>query len=152
MEFFFRYPKEQDIKSIARWQYDPPYSQYNGQYVVGPVWKLRLYRFLRFDYYVVDDEHGNLIGTFTFQKLAPRKVIIGLGMRPDLTGQGHGLAFVQAGLAFARKQYNPRSFHLNVAPFNKRAMKVYKRAGFEFVASGKEIPKRKDLWEMRRDA
>ena len=55
---------------------------------------------------------------------------IGLGLRPDLTGQGHGLALVMAGLAFAREHYHPSLFRLYVYSWNERAIRVYRRAGF----------------------
>jgi len=55
---------------------------------------------------------------------------VGLGLRPDLTGAGHGLEFVTAVLSFARQRFAPREFCLTVAAFNARAILVYKRAGF----------------------
>jgi ribosomal-protein-alanine N-acetyltransferase len=58
-------------------------------------------------------------------------VEIGLGLRPDLTGRGLGLRFVESGLQFARENYTPTTFRLMVAAFNERAIIVYERAGFE---------------------
>lgn len=55
---------------------------------------------------------------------------IGLGLRPDLTGQGRGLALTQAGLDFARTHYHPALFRLYVFAWNQRAIRVYERAGF----------------------
>jgi [ribosomal protein S18]-alanine N-acetyltransferase len=55
---------------------------------------------------------------------------IGLGLRPDLTGQGLGLEFVQAALAFTRERHQDAHFVLNVATFNDRAIRTYERAGF----------------------
>ena len=54
-------------------------------------------------------------------------------MRPDLTGRGLGEEFVHAGLRFAREVYSPPAFRLTVAAFNRRAIRVYERAGFETV-------------------
>ena len=58
---------------------------------------------------------------------------IGLGLRPDLTGQGRGLALVKAGLAYARDHYHPALFRLYVFEWNQRAIRVYERAGFVAV-------------------
>ena len=57
-------------------------------------------------------------------------VEIGLGLRPDLTGQGLGLQFFLEGVAFARDRFPGRRVTLNVAAFNERAITVYERAGF----------------------
>ena len=54
-------------------------------------------------------------------------------MRPDLTGQGLGAEFLDKVLDFARQIHNPEEFRLFVATFNKRALLVYERAGFESV-------------------
>jgi len=53
-----------------------------------------------------------------------------LGLRPDLTGKGLGLAFLNAGMIFAQEQFSARSWNLNVATFNKRAIRLYEQAGF----------------------
>jgi RimJ/RimL family protein N-acetyltransferase len=60
-------------------------------------------------------------------------ITIGLGLRPDLTGQGKGLAFVSAGLDFARREFAPDYFRLFVLTFNERAIRVYEKAGFQRV-------------------
>ena len=64
----------------------------------------------------------------------PPDLDYGLGLRPDLVGQGLGLDFFNAGLAFARERYEPRRVYLHVAEFNERARRVYERAGFEVVS------------------
>jgi ribosomal-protein-alanine N-acetyltransferase len=55
---------------------------------------------------------------------------IGLGLRPDATGQGRGAAFVESGLALARERYHPALFRLYVYSWNRRAIRVYDRVGF----------------------
>jgi len=75
------------------------------------------------------DEANERVGIFTFIQRGG-VVEIGLAMRPDLTGRGLGLSFVEAGLDFARHRYAPTRFTLDVAIFNVRAQRVYERAGF----------------------
>ena len=57
----------------------------------------------------------------------------GLGLRPDLTGQGVGLDFFRAGLEFAHERFEPERVILAVAAFNERARIVYERAGFRII-------------------
>jgi [ribosomal protein S18]-alanine N-acetyltransferase len=130
---------EEAARDIAGWRYDPPYSFYNT--VPGAVAAL-------LDpanaYYAVRTADGKLAGFFCFGAEAqvagghrqglytgPDTLDIGLGMRPDLTGHGQGPAFVQAGLDFARRTFAPARFRLSVATFNTRAIRVYRRAGFQ---------------------
>ncbi|MDY0405049.1 GNAT family protein [Virgibacillus sp. 179-BFC.A HS] len=76
---------------------------------------------------------NELIGFFSFSQTDANTIDIGLGMRPDLTGVGKGLSFLKEGLAFAKAKYSPNVITLSVATFNNRAIKVYKKAGFEPV-------------------
>ena len=80
-------------------------------------------------YYAVLDEQGALAGFFLFEP-EDGALILGLGLRPDLTGVGLGTAFVEAGLSFARRTFAPTTFRLSVAAFNRRAIRVYEQLGF----------------------
>lgn len=80
-------------------------------------------------YYAVMDG-TQLIGFFVFDP-GPDSLELALGMRPDLTGQGNGTAFLGSGLAFAIQKYQPRQIELAVAAFNERAL--YTKSGFEPV-------------------
>ncbi|MEX2326275.1 MAG: GNAT family N-acetyltransferase, partial [Pseudomonadales bacterium] len=55
---------------------------------------------------------------------------IGLGMKPELTGSGHGKAFFDAILDFAARNSEPAAYRLTVADFNERAKKLYRQFGF----------------------
>ena len=58
---------------------------------------------------------------------------IGMGLRPDLTGQGRGLMYVKAILDFAHRTFAPTAFRVTVAQFNKRALRVWEKAGFRAI-------------------
>ena len=103
--------------------------------------------------YGVWNDGGEVVGTFMFTKATQDGVTLGLALRPDLTGKGIGLAFVRAGVAFAKQRYAPSYLRLDVAEFNLRAIKVYERAGFQLGERTFQWNKRGKPWhrEMKRD-
>jgi RimJ/RimL family protein N-acetyltransferase len=104
----------------ARWRYPPPYDFYNddGRRPLNPE-----------RFYAVLTDDGTIAGFYFFGERGDA-LFYGLGLRPDLTGRGLGVAFVNAGLDFAREQLGARRFVLDVAEFNARAIHVYEQAGF----------------------
>ena len=80
-------------------------------------------------YSAFEATNEELVGWFAFS-CEGDCVALGLGLRPDLTGRGFGLAYLEAGLAFAEQRFRPSRFRLSVATFNERAIRVYERAGF----------------------
>ena len=121
MRFAFEPSTAATFEELAVWRYPAPYDFYDGD--VEPV--LNPERF-----WDARDEAGVLVGFLYFEDKGSGALEIGLGLRPDLTGQGLGLEFFRAGLDFARAQFWPERIVLNVAGFNKRAIAVYERAGF----------------------
>lgn len=113
------------LAEVATWRYEPPFDFYNddGKPVRNPE-----------RFFAVRDENGRLVGSLYFEE-RESGVFYGLGMRPDLTGRGLGLAFVRLGLEFAHEQFPGRPVILDVADFNERARKVYERAGFYITGS-----------------
>lgn len=89
---------------MADWQYDPPYDFYDlaadpddlGEFIDPANWD---------DIVAVEDQDRRLVGFYEF---SPREetVELGLGMVPELTGQGHGVAFVSTALDYARERYD----------------------------------------------
>jgi len=110
---------------MRKWRYPPPYDFYDGD-VDPPENPER--------YFAARDEDGELIGFYYFEPNPP-DLDYGLGLPPDLTGHGLGLEFFLAGLAYARDLYGPSRVFLHVAEFNKRARRVYERAGFRVISS-----------------
>jgi RimJ/RimL family protein N-acetyltransferase len=125
VELTIREASAETHRLLATWRYPPPYDFYDGS--VEPV--LNPERFFE-----ALDERGELIGFYYFEPKPP-DLDYGLGLRPDLAGQGLGPYFFNAGLAFARERFRPRQVFLHVAAFNERARLVYERAGFRVVSS-----------------
>lgn len=119
---------EAEAQQIAAWRYEPPYSFYDADGDADDL-ALLLGRETREGRYFSAFSGDALVGFFELRSDGD-DVIVGLGLRPDLTGRGLGLAFVEAGLAFARERFGPSRFRLSVAAFNERAIRVYERAGF----------------------
>jgi ribosomal-protein-alanine N-acetyltransferase len=129
VRFTIRPLRWEEARVISRWHYDGPYAIYDMHMAV-PMLTQALFRlFGRSIYFAARDETGSLVGFYSLMSRGGA-VEIGLALRPDLTGKGLGLAFVQAGLAYARQAFSPKTFYLNVATFNERARRVYERAGF----------------------
>ncbi|HEU4487965.1 MAG TPA: GNAT family protein [Actinomycetota bacterium] len=123
-----------DADAVAAWRYEPPYDFYDT--AADPSSLMEVLDASRWGdtYFSVcsGPEAGpsELVGFLGLTPLRSGELEIGLGLRPDLTGRGLGLTFVEACLDFARSRFDSRSFVLHVATFNQRARTVYQRAGF----------------------
>ena len=125
MEIRIEEATEATLQLMATWRYPAPYDFYDGD--ADPVLNPERY-------FGAWDTAGHLVGFYYFEPKPP-DLDYGLGLRPDLTGQGLGLDFFRDGLAFARERYRPERIFLHVAAFNERARRVYERGGFEVVSS-----------------
>ena len=87
---------EQHAKEIAEWRYDFPYEWYD---TAADPRRVELFAnpARRDGLRAVVDDDGELIGFFNFVREGD-EVRVGLGIRPDLTGQGLGARFIEAGL------------------------------------------------------
>jgi len=131
MSFVFRPLGWRDANEIAAWRYDGVYAFYDTEHVLvlGAVFLRPLLRLIGARFYAVDTAGDRCVGIFSFYKQGTA-LTIGLGLRPSLTGQGLGDAFLRAGMAFGAQIFEPSTFRLTVATFNRRAIRVYERAGF----------------------
>ena len=125
----FRQMSDEDAREISRWRYDPPYDFYDATSDRDDLEELLDPERREGAYFSVFDEDGSLVGFFQFE-IEGETVDVGLGLRPDLTGQGLGVGYLLAGLEFARERFSPERFTLSVATFNERAIRVYERASF----------------------
>ena len=121
--------KQSEAVEIAdRWKYDGEYAFYDMtadpedyKEIVSPE--------LRGDKYFSIYAGETLAGFFCVEREGT-DVELGLGMRPDLTGQGRGRAFLEEILCFVREHYEFEKLWLSVAAFNRRAIHLYEQAGF----------------------
>ena len=118
-----------EAEEIAGWRYVPPYDFYDHDADQRDLAELLDPAGRGDRYYSAHSAARELIGFFELRN-AGDVVVVGVGLRPDLTGHRLGQSFLEAGLVFARGRFAPRRFKLSVADFNARAIKVYERAGF----------------------
>ena len=132
-----------NANQIAReWHYNDMYSFYDMENDQEDLEEIITPKLRGNKYYQVLNEKDELVGYFCLEKLSEEKVEVGLGLRPDLTGRGLGLNFVTEIEAFIQDNFNYRIIILSVASFNKRAIKVYQRAGFK--TDGSKLQKSND--------
>jgi [ribosomal protein S18]-alanine N-acetyltransferase len=120
---------QEEGEQVADWRYEPPYDFYDARADESELVLLLDPARRENRTFSAHDESGELVGFFTYAR-AGDAIVVGLGLRPDLTGQGLGTSFVEQGLEFGRERYAPQRFRLNVAEFNERAVRVYERVGF----------------------
>jgi ribosomal-protein-alanine N-acetyltransferase len=126
--FAIRAMTAEDAEAIAAWHYPGPYAFYDWEQDPGDLAELLDPGEWGRRYFAADAE-GELAGFFVLKPHGD-STETGLGLRPDLTGQGLGARFLEAGLRFGGAE----RYTLAVAAFNQRAITVYERAGFAVIA------------------
>ncbi|MFB1050384.1 GNAT family N-acetyltransferase [Paraliobacillus sp. JSM ZJ581] len=130
MNYQFNKLSQEQAEHIAfNWKYERAYSFYNMTADEEDLTEF-LNPLQRGDKYFIVTKGNEEVGFFCFENEG-ESIDIGLGLKPELTGRGIGLEFLKVGLDYAMSKYNPIEITLSVATFNERAIKVYKKAGFE---------------------
>jgi GNAT superfamily N-acetyltransferase len=134
-ELLIRSVTAADIRDFALWRHEAPYDVYD---VTHPVDEAVEY-FLRpsTGCHVIEAD-GELAGFITFGADArvpggdysDAALDIGLGIKPELTGRGHGAAYVEAVVAFARATFELGPRRVTIAAGNERASRVWSGQGF----------------------
>ena len=138
--FTFHLIDESNAHTILNWRYEPPYDLYNyskeeanQQHILHP----------QNTFYSIVDENSELVaycsfgqdGQVTGGDYHDQALDIGMGIRPDLTGRGKGAEYANAVLKFADSLFKPKVFRVTIAAFNKRAIRVWQKLGFEHQQS-----------------
>ncbi|WDL96448.1 GNAT family N-acetyltransferase [Alicyclobacillus sp. ALC3] len=133
---------------ISRWAYEPPYDFYNMDTSDESINELLsgAYRIVQsssevYGFYCVGESAQVPSGHEAGAYLSQRNVVdLGIGMRPEFTGQGLGSKFLAHVLCQIVSDCPCANVRLTVATFNKRAIRLYERFGFrpvsEFVHAG----------------
>jgi ribosomal-protein-alanine N-acetyltransferase len=124
-----------EAEEVAAWRYPGEYAFYDADSVPDGLAELLDPARRGDEYYTARGRDGSLEG-FVQLETAGDGIEIGLGLRPDLTGRGLGLAFTAAAIELAEDRGAERIV-LVVAAFNLRAIRVYERAGF--VETGRHM-------------
>ena len=126
----------EEARQISVWSYDEPYSMYSMDSSIETVEEL-----LAGDYYAVYSQ-STLIGFYCTGQSAqvPSAKVqgvytegfidIGLGLKPNRTGNGHGKDFMSFVLEEVFKQFPNAKLRLSVAKWNTRAIRLYERFSF----------------------
>jgi ribosomal-protein-alanine N-acetyltransferase len=131
MKYIFVPMTEKFANDIANWHYNDLYSFYDMAadqddlkiFMDSKNWQNTIRAVL--------NENDELIGWASFYT-ENDEFWLSLGLRPDLTGQGLGEEFVTQCVRYVISQYKliKHVIKLDVALFNKRAIKVYQKVGF----------------------
>jgi [ribosomal protein S18]-alanine N-acetyltransferase len=131
---------ESQAREILAWRYPDPYDFYNPPDDDHTEHYVREFLNATYQFHGIQDAGGDFVGfcSFGIDGQVPGgnysfdALDIGLGMKPELTGNGLGSEFFDAILKFAADNLRPEWFRLTVADFNRRAMKLYRKAGFAY--------------------
>ncbi len=129
MFFEIRKMKQHEAMDIANnWKYNDKYAFYDMTEDIEDYEEI-VSESKRGDKYYSVINGNSLYGFFCIFK-NETSIEIGLGMKPEYTGMGKGLEFVNMILKYVKTNYKAKTIFLYVVSFNVRAIKVYERAGF----------------------
>lgn len=138
MKIVYRLADERSAREFVGWKYEPPYDVYNCspdqfeksvQYNIDP----------QNNVYAMFNEKDELVGYCSYGRDAQvpggdyteEALDIGMMIKPELTGQGKGTAFAEEVIRNGVKKYSPKKLRVTIAAFNKRAMRVWEKNGFQ---------------------
>jgi [ribosomal protein S18]-alanine N-acetyltransferase len=138
--FHFKLMTITDARELLSWRYEEPYTLYN--IVAQPGKEDELLSFFadpNNQYYSITNDDGVMVASCCFGGDAQVRggdystdaIDVGVGTRPDLTGQGHGHLLVGAILGFGRQQFQPTTFRATIAGFNQRSQRTFIKLGFQ---------------------
>jgi RimJ/RimL family protein N-acetyltransferase len=85
--------------------------------------------------FAVEDLYGNLVGLITLRNIDRNHshAVLGITIRPETLGGGHGTDCLWAFLGYYFDNLNFDAMILDVAAYNRRAQRVYEKCGFVYT-------------------
>lgn len=125
---------EDEAREVVSWKYSGEHSVYNL-----PAWE----KCVELGFSIVDDKRreeeyysvknaGVFLGYYHLKDNGDY-IELGVGIKPELCGQGSGNMLMQLAIATIEDMHPNIPIKLTVRPFNKRAIRCYERAGFEIT-------------------
>jgi len=131
MNYTIRKLTQKEALTIAyEWHYTPPYDFYDMEADEEDLAMFIDPKQRKNNAYSLHASQ-RLVGFFSVDEKKEKTGVLGLGMHPNLTGQGYSKSFLQTILAYIKAHYDYDTLSLSVATFNKRAIKAYKNLGFK---------------------
>lgn len=131
---------ETNALTISNWKYPAPYEIYSFSSTKEVIEELLTENYYSFEDYRTNELFGyfclgnaaRVPGGYPIGIYSDDSILdIGLGLLPDYTGKGYGNILMEHILEYIQQHHaNYRAVQLVVASFNKRAINVYKKAGF----------------------
>jgi ribosomal-protein-alanine N-acetyltransferase len=138
LKITYRFADEKSAREFVQWKYEPPYDVYNCprekvekavQHNIDP----------ENNVYAMFNQNNKLIGYCSYGKDAQvpggnyseEALDIGLMIKPELTGQGLGAKFADEVIKNSMDKDTPKKFRVTIATFNKRAIRVWEKIGFQ---------------------
>ena len=146
-----RHPLTESHKqAICNWQYEGEYAVYDlPSYENMQKARSGFTNPERADSYLGWSENGELIAYTHFSEKSDG-TYLGIGVRPDLCGQGYGRKITQAAAKLAEERHPGKPVCLEVRTWNARAIRCYERAGFRIVTAPYRIAGRGMFYKMTR--
>lgn len=145
-QFKFQPLEKGHALAILNWHYPPPYDCYN---FAPDAVKEDLGYLLNPDnaFYAILNSQTELEGFCSFGldgrvsggNYEVDALDIGMGIRPDLTGQGQGVKYARAAIDYGIERYRAPRLRVTIARFNQRAQRVWQKLAFELIEAFAKI-------------
>ena len=140
MKLKIRPLSEEQIRIFVTWEYSEPYALYNMS-TEDMESLVRFFSDPENGYFAITDEQSELLGFCNFGadarvpggEYTEEAIDIGMGMRPDLVGQGNGNLYAGVVFDFAKIHYTDQQHRVTIAEFNQRAQQLCRKVGFTQV-------------------